>query len=111
MGYPKQATFETLRTVAFGAIGAGYSAVGAAFTEPVRLLGITNTTDQNVFFSDDGVNDKVIIPSGSGKVFDVTTNRTNQENLFLGEGRFAYIRRAGGAPASGAVYIETVIGV
>lgn len=110
MGYPKAASFETLRTIAFGAIGAGYTAVGAAFTRPLRLIGITNTTNQVILFSDDGVNDKVVVPPGAGKVFDVSTNRTNQENLFLSQGKFAYIRHAGVAPTSGSVYIETVIG-
>ena len=110
MAYPKRAFFEELRTVAFGAIGAGFAAVGAAFAGPVRLIGITNLTNQNLIFSDDGATDKVIIPAGAGKVFDITTNRTNQENLLLPEGGFAYIRHAGVAPASGSCYIEVIRG-
>jgi hypothetical protein len=110
MAYPKKAQFETLRTIAFGAIGVGFTAVGAAFTGPVRVINITNLTNQNLIFSDDGVNDKVIIPAGSGKVFDITTNRTNQENLLLPEGRFAHIRHTGVAPTNGACYFETIIG-
>lgn len=111
MAYPKEASFETLRTIAFGAIGAGYTAVGAAFTAPVRLIGITNLTNQNLLFSLNGVTDQVMIPAGAGKVFDISTNRSNQENLFFRENQFAYIRHAGAAPASGSCYIETVIGV
>jgi len=111
MAYPKRALFETIRTVAFGGIGAGFAAVGAAFGGPVRLIGITNLTNQNLIFSDDGVNDKVIIPAGAGKVFDISTNRTNQENFLLPEGAFAYIRHAGVAPASGSCYIEIVRGI
>lgn len=110
MAYPKKAAFETLRTVAFGAIGAGFTAVGAAFAGPLRLISITNLTNEDLIFSDDGVNDKIILPAGSGKVFDITSNRTNQENLLLPEGKFAYIRHAGVAPTSGSCYIETIIG-
>lgn len=110
MGYPKKAVFENIKTAAFGAIGANYAAIGTAFSSPARLLGITNLTDQNIFFSDDGVNNKVIVPPGAGKVFDVSTNRTNQENFLIAEGKFIYARHAGVAPTSGAVYIEAIIG-
>jgi len=110
MGYPKKAIFENIKTAAFGAIGANYSAVGTAFSAPVRLIGISNLTNQNILFSDDGTNDKVIIPPGGGKVFDVSTNRTNQENFLIAEGKFAYIKHAGVAPTSGSVYIEAIIG-
>ena len=111
MGYPKEAAFETLRSIAFGSIGANYTAVGAAFSAPIRLLGITNLTDVDLYFSDDGVNNKVIIPAGAGKVFDVSTNRTIQENLFLSQGQYGWIKHTGSAPTSGSCYIETIIGV
>ena len=110
MSYPKRAIFETIRTVAFGAIGAAFAAVGAAFGGPVRLIGLSNLTNQDLEFSDDGVNVKVILPAGAGKVFDISTNRTNQENFFLSQGDFAYIRHAGVAPASGSCYIEVIRG-
>ena len=111
MAYPKRAVIDTIRTIGFAAIGAGYIAVGAAFAAPVRIISIKNTTNENIFFSDDGVNDKFVIPAGSGSVYDLTAARTNQENLFLAEGGFAYIRRAGGAPTSGNCYIEIVRGL
>lgn len=110
MAYPKKALFEDLRTIAFGAIGAGFTAVGDAFSGPVRILSITNLTDANLIFSDDGVNDKWILPAGSGKVVDISTNRTNQENFLLAEGKYAYIKHAGVAPISGSCYIEATIG-
>jgi len=110
MAYPKKAAFEVLRSIAFGAIGVNYTAVGDSFSGPVRLIGITNTTNEDLLFSDDGVNDKIIIPSGSGKVFDVTANRTNQENLLIPQGKFAYIKHNGVAPTSGSCYIECIIG-
>ena len=110
MAYPKRAAFETLRRIAFGGIGAGFTAVGAAFSSPVRILTITNLTDQNLIFSDDGVNDKWILPAGSGKVIDISTNRTNQENFLLPEGGFVYIRHDGAAPTTSSCFIETTIG-
>jgi len=110
MGYPKEAIIDTLRSIAFGAVGAGYSAVGASFAGPVRLIGITNLTDQDLVFSDDGVNDKIILPSGAGKVYDISTNRTNQENFLIAQGKFAYIKHNGAAPTTGSCYIEIVRG-
>ena len=108
MTYKIRGTIDAIRTLAFGGIGAAYAVVGAVLAGPVRLICFNNLTNQNLYFSDDGVNDKVIIPLGTGKVFDISTNRTRQENFFLKEGDFCYIRHLGVAPTSGSVYIEIV---
>lgn len=108
MAYPKRAIIDAARAIAFGAIGANFTAVGAAFASPVRILSLTNLTNVDLWYSDDGITEQIIIPTGTGKVLDITTNRTNQENLLLAEGCFGYIKHDGAAPASGSCYIEIV---
>lgn len=109
MAYPQELTFDTLRSVAFGAIGAAYAAVGAAFTRPVRLIKVTNRTDADVLFSLDGTNDHDMIPSNGFTLYDLTANKVRDDGAFLRQGQNVYIKRVSGAPTSGSVYI-TIIG-
>jgi hypothetical protein len=110
MAYPKRLRIDTVRTAAFGAIGAAYSAVGTAITDPCRIFCLTNITDQDVFFSIDGVNNHFIVPSNSFKLIDITANKVRDDGFFLPEGTVFYVVRAGAAPTVGAVYIEVLHG-
>ena len=109
MAYPQELTFDTIRSVAFGGIGAAYAAVGAAFTRPVRLIKVSNATDAAVFFSLDGTNDQDFIPANGFILYDLTANKVRDDGAFLRQGQNVYIKRVSGAPTSGSVYI-TVIG-
>jgi len=108
MGYPKKPIIDAVRTAGFGAIGAGFTAVGAALGSPARIICINNLTDQTLAFSVDGANDQFVLPSASFKLLDISTNRTTIENFFLSEGTFFYVRHLGAAPTVGAVYVEIV---
>lgn len=56
-----------------------------------------------------GVFDQLIVPAGSFKLFDITTNHrpVNQDDFILANGTQWYVRYTA-VPASGAVYIEVV---
>ena len=99
---------ETLRTLAFGGIAAGYTAVGTAFTHPIRIIMITNTTDVGVIISWNGVNDHIALPAGGFILLDVMSNKANSINssAFIAEGTIIYAKREAGAPASGNVYVS-----
>ncbi len=97
---------DTIRTVAFGGISGTYAAVGTKFSFPVRLICFTNNTNGDVFFSDDGVNDKLFLPAQSFKLFDVTSNRFgNIAGLVFATNTQFYVKQST-APSTGAVYIE-----
>jgi len=97
---------DLLRSEAFGGISGAYVAVGIPFVFPVRLICFTNNTDGDMFFSNDGVNDNLFIPSNSFKLFDVTTNRNgNSPSLCFQTYTQFYVRQST-APTKGAVYIE-----
>jgi hypothetical protein len=103
-------SFDTLRSLAFGSISGSYAAVGSQFANPVRLICFTNNTDGDMFFSVDGVNNNLFVAAGSFKLFDLTTNRTNQAQYWmLPIGTQFYVKQST-APSKGAVYIECLWG-
>lgn len=108
MGYPKRLIADTVRTTAFGGIGGAYTAVGTAIASPARILTLKNLTNQTLAFSDDGVNDKIVLPGNSFDKTDISTNRTTIENFFMAEGTVIYVRHLGVAPTLGAVYVEVI---
>jgi len=106
MGNSQVATIDVLRTLAFGSISGTYAAVGTPLIFPTRLICFTNNTDGDMFFSDDGVNNQLFIAAGSFKLFDLNTNRLNQQQLWVfATGTQFYVKQST-APSKGAVYIE-----
>ena len=103
-------SIDKLRTLAFGSISGTYAAVGTPFAQPVRLICFTNSSDGDMLFSVDGVNDYLFVASGSFKLFDLTTNKfTNQREWCLRAGTQFYVKQSS-MPSKGAVYIECLWG-
>lgn len=103
--------FEALRSVAHGSISGSYAAVGPAFVYPIRLICISNNTDGDMLFSTDGATDVLFVAAGSFKLFDLTTNRLNQQQSWvLPAGTQFYVKQST-APSKNSVYIETLYGV
>jgi hypothetical protein len=100
---------DTLRTAAFGAIGAGYTAIGTPFGHAMRIISIKNLTDANLLFSFDGVNDHEIVPTDAGIVWDFCTNRVSTAGAFISVGTTLYVKQSG-VPTSGAVYVSCFYG-
>ncbi len=95
-----------LRTLAFGSVGVGLTAVGTQAGDSVRILEIHNLTDQDLIGSQFGIIDSFILPSGSGRVIDVTANRTNiAQGAYLPANTRIFVRHQGVAPTSGSVFV------
>jgi hypothetical protein len=110
MSFTNRALVDTLRTIAFGAVGATFVPVGPPLAFPARIICFTNTSAVDLIFSMDGVTDQLIVPAGSFKLFDITTNHrpVNQDDFCFSNGTQWYVRYVSGAPSSGSVYIEVV---
>jgi hypothetical protein len=106
--YLLKAEFEELRTVAFAGIGAGYAIFGAPLVNPSRLIIITNTTNQSVTLSTNGVTDHLIIPAGSFKLLDISANRSAKDGFYFRTGTQFYQKRTSAAPTTGSIYLETI---
>lgn len=113
MAYGIRIVPETLRSAAFGAIGAAYSAVGSAFAHPIRIIMITNNTDAGVLVSFDGVNNHLALPANGFILLDLTANRTGALNAsaFIAEKTIIYVKRQSGAPTTGNFYVSTFYGL
>jgi hypothetical protein len=107
--FTTKAQVDTLRTLAFGSIQATYVAVGSPFEYQARIICFTNTTNNDMLFSMDGSTDQLIVPAGSFKLFDITTNHrpVNMDDFVFAIGTQWYVKYTA-MPASGAVYIEVV---
>ena len=109
MAYGRRVEFEAVREVAFGGIGAAYAALGAALTDNARIIGITNTTDAEVYISFDGVTNHLRVAPGSFKLYDLTANKVRDDGYFLGIGTQVFQVRVAGAPTVGALWVEVMI--
>ncbi len=97
---------DILRTVAFGAIGAPFTAIGAVFAHPIRLLNINNDTNQAIIISYDGVHNHQYIPAQTGLILDFTSNSANFTFPLLAAGTTIYVSDNGVAPTSGLVAVS-----
>lgn len=102
--------FEALRSTAFGSITSSFVAVGTPFANPIRILCLTNTSNAAVIFSIDGTNEQLIVPAGSFKLFDFTTNKLPTDSTFALPAHTSVYVKYVSAPSSGGVYVEGVHG-
>ncbi len=106
----QRAVIDAFRTLGFAGISASYANVGTAFTHLMRLICVTNNTDGDMIFSTDGITDQLFVAAGSFKLFDISTNREANDQLYLPAGTQFLVRQST-APTKGAVYVEAVFGL
>lgn len=100
---------EPVRSLAFGAIGAGYMGVGTAIDHPARIINVQNLTDETLMFSLNGVDDHFPLPASGFILLDITGNRTVSAGFFIAEGTRLYVKQVG-VPTSGSVYFSVFYG-
>ncbi len=103
-------SIDPIRTLGFASLAATYNALGTKFLNPTRLICLTNTTDGDVYFSDDGVLDKLIVPAGSFKLFDITANKLRIDETFCLPTNTQFYVRYITVPTKGSVYLECMWG-
>ena len=104
-----RAGFESLRSLANGAITGAYAAVGGPLENPVRLIHFVNNTDGDMIFSDDAtdVDGKIFVPAQAQLIIDLTANQTSPQGFYLPKGTQWYVKQST-APTAGSVYISVV---
>lgn len=107
--FTNRAMVDEIRTLGFADITGTYVEVGAPQAYQARIICFTNTTNEDVLFSMDGETDQLIVPAGSFKLFDITTNHrpVNQDDFCFANGTQWYVKYTD-APTSGAIYLEIV---
>lgn len=100
---------DTVRSLAFGSIAAGYTGIGTAISKPCRIFLMQNLTDANLMFSFDGINDHFPLASWGYILLDITANKTLNQGYFLAEGQRLYVKQLE-IPTTGSVYLTTFYG-
>jgi hypothetical protein len=95
---------DTLRSLAFGSIVAGYTAIGDALDFPAIQVTIQNLTDVILLFSLDGVINNHVLPTNGYWVIDITANQQATRAVRLPAGTMFYVKRLG-IPTIGSVYV------
>lgn len=98
--YKQKAVPLTQRSIAAASIGSSYSLVGSIFSDPVVLLIIVSTLDQDVQISWDGSADHLALPSSGTLVIDFKSD----DIVF--PGNFGVYVKQIGTPTTGTLYIS-----
>ncbi len=112
MAVAKELVYQTIRTVAFGGITGVFADLGASFSAPARLFKIVNSTNQTAEITTDATNVQDTLPANSFALYDLTTNRVNDEGAFMRTGTQFQVRRpaAEANPTSGSVSLVVLVG-
>ena len=101
-----------LMVLGHGSITGVYAQIGTPLPFPVRLIKFQNTTDVDVIISWDGIVDHQYIPSnGSFDLFDITTNKINDQGFYITKGQRFFVSDAGTIPTLGSVIITSFYGI
>lgn len=105
-----RALFDVIRSEEDGNISGSYTAVGSALTKPVRSIAFNNTTENNLFLTDDTNEDKIFVAAGGFKLWDAQSNMNAQkdDSYQFAAGTQFYVKTVTD-PAGGAIYIEGLI--
>jgi len=100
---------EECRSLAFGSIVAGYTAIGAALENPARIILVQNFTDAVLMFSFDGLTDHFPLSDGGHIIIDIAANKTLGGGFFMAEGDTLYVKRVD-IPTTNSVYFSAFYG-
>lgn len=102
-----RADFDSVRTLAFGGISGSYAAVGAVTAVLSRGICFTNGTEGDMYFTNDVTKDKIFVPAGNFKLWDISANMNAQfDDRFVFPAQTQWYVKQITAPVSGSVYIE-----
>jgi hypothetical protein len=104
----RRGAFETLRVVASSALTGSYIVFGLPLSHGALIAIVTNNSSTNITISDDGTNDKDIIPSMTSREYQFGTNgqsSANTERLCLPGGTQMWIN---GSAGTGSIYLSVV---
>jgi len=104
-----RARYEPLRSIAFGGISAIYAGVGTPFSNPVRILKVTNLTNEDILVSLNGIDDHDVVAANGFFLYDYSSNRSNAGGLLeQPQGDRIYVKAESGLPTGGNLYVTVV---
>jgi hypothetical protein len=101
--------YEPLRSTLFSAITSSYQSVGLPFANPVRILKVTNVTNQSILISLNGIDDHDIVAANGFFLYDYSSNKANAGGLLeQPQGDRIYIKAQSSLPTIGSLYVTVV---
>ena len=101
--------YEPLRSIGFGAVTSSYQAVGLPFANPVRILKVTNLTNQSMLISLNGIDDHDIVAGNGFFLYDYSSNKSSAAGLLeQPQGDRIYVKAATTLPTNGNIYVTVV---
>ena len=108
MAFGTRAKFDAVREVAFGGISGTYAVVGGPLTDHARIIRFVNSTNAEVYITTDPTENEIRMAASSFVLYDFSTNRIQNDGLFVHVGTQFYVKQVSGAAGSGAVWIEVI---
>ena len=79
------------------------------FANPVRILKVTNLSNENILVSFNGIDDHDVVSAYGFFLYDYSSNKANAAGfLEQPQGDRVYVRAAGTLPTVGNVYVTVV---
>ncbi len=108
MAFGTRVLFTPIGEVAFGSLTGTYQALGAPVVAHPHIIKFTNTTNVDVYISENAVANHLRIPAGGFALFDFTANKVRDDGLFVQQGTQFYVKQQTTGASQGAVWIEVI---
>lgn len=110
MGYLIRMKPNPMQSVAFGSITGSYTTL-ATVAAATRIVKVVNNTNGLILLSwnGDGSTDNDVLPANSFFLYDISSNKINDNGCFVSEGTVFSLKYSGSAPSSGSVYFVSLI--
>lgn len=109
LGSSVRVRYEPLRSVAYSTMTTAYEPVGLPFANPVRILKVTNLTDQPAIVSINGVDDHDIVAANGFFLYDYASNKSEAAGLLeQPQGDRIYVRTPDTLPTLGNIYVTVI---
>ena len=103
-------THEPVRELVYTGInGSTFSPIGDRLTYPARQIMYQNDTDDDIWFSFNGIDKGFFLRPGQDFIQDITVNQVGERGVFLPAGDYVYAMLKG-TPTTGYVYVTVFYG-
>jgi hypothetical protein len=102
MAYTSRIEWENLRSFNSTGLTGTYQALGTPLLHPCFKLKIVNNSNVLITISDDGVNDKDVVPGNSFVLYDETISASTGYIPALQQGTQIYVK---GSAGTGLIYL------
>lgn len=109
MAYTIKMVPNSIQSVAYSSITSSYTTL-ATVAAATRIVKIVNNTNGLILLSwnGDASTDNDVLPANSFFLYDISSNKINDNGCFIAEGTVFSLKYSGSAPNSGSVYFVSL---